>query len=71
MLQRDSYVCAYCGKDLVGDDATVDHINPVARNEDHNYSDDELVSACRSCNSSKQDRTVVRTFYVNQKYLSV
>lgn len=72
VLDRDDWVCAYCGKDLVGSDATVDHVVAVKHlGHEYDYNDDELVSACRSCNSSKQDRTIVRRFYLNPKWLNL
>ena len=51
---RDGLVCAYCGRDLAGAppaDVTLDHLIPG--HEDHRATN--LVTACRSCNSSRQD----------------
>ena len=51
VLERDNYVCIYCG----GDASTIDHMIPkskggltVAKN---------CVAACKQCNSKKADRT--------------
>jgi 5-methylcytosine-specific restriction endonuclease McrA len=59
VLRRDEYVCAYCNRQVSGRDATVDHIIPrhLAHTTDvdiDNYSN--LITACRSCNSSKKHR---------------
>jgi 5-methylcytosine-specific restriction endonuclease McrA len=58
VLVRDNYTCHYCGEDA----DTVDHRVPRSRylpwfgigNVHHPWN---LVACCRSCNSSKQDRT--------------
>ena len=55
ILERDRWQCHYCGKQLSGTDATVDHINPVSKFGANN-DPDGLVAACRSCNSRKKDR---------------
>lgn len=47
VLERDGYVCAYCG----GVADTADHITPKSRGGDDGL--DNLVAACRPCNSSK------------------
>lgn len=68
VLARDGWQCAYCGKPLEGSDATVDHINPIAQSEKREYSDSELISACRKCNSLKSDRVMVRTYYRSPRW---
>ena len=45
--------CFYCGKFAP---ITLDHITPVSRGGRHSIGN--LVSACRSCNSSKNDRFI-------------
>ena len=63
VLDRDGWCCRYCTKVLVGDDATVDHIEPIALTPGRVYRDDELCAACRSCNSRKKDQRLVRLDY--------
>jgi 5-methylcytosine-specific restriction protein A len=53
ILNRDKWICYYCNKKLFGSDATVDHIQSLA-NGGARLDPFNLVSACRSCNSSKQ-----------------
>jgi hypothetical protein len=49
VLNRDAYTCAYCG-----DVATeVDHVYPKSKGGEDTL--DNLVAACRSCNSRKKD----------------
>jgi hypothetical protein len=48
---RDGYKCTYCGSKK---DLSVDHIVPVSRGGSNE--NDNLVTACRSCNSSKGDK---------------
>lgn len=47
VLERDSFLCAYCGRTA----DTVDHIVPQVRGGSDDTSN--LVAACRRCNSSK------------------
>ena len=52
VLARDGYVCYYCGHDAT----TVDHVIPIAKGGDP-ISHDNMVAACRRCNSSKGSRS--------------
>ncbi len=47
-------ICAYCRQNIPRENRTADHVIPLARGGDH--SEDNLVMACVSCNSSKQDK---------------
>lgn len=69
VLDRDGWICTACGKALDGADATVDHIDPQALNRGRDYTDDELAAMCRSCNSRKQDRVLVRMAWFNPRWL--
>ncbi len=56
---RDGFACAYCGKDLRGaavkaSDLTLDHLK--ARVTGGTDSETNLVTACRACNSQRQDK---------------
>lgn len=68
VLDRDGWRCAYCGKDLTGADATVDHLEAISLDPGRTYSDDELVSACRRCNGSKGDKPLVRLGFRNPRW---
>ncbi len=52
IFKRDGYSCQYCGslKDL-----TMDHVHPRSRQGKSSW--DNLVTACRTCNSRKGDST--------------
>ena len=52
VLARDGYVCYYCGQDAT----TVDHVIPIVKGGDP-ISHDNMVAACRRCNSSKGSRS--------------
>ena len=52
VLARDGYVCYYCGQDAT----TVDHVISIKHGGDP-ISQDNLVAACRRCNSSKGSRS--------------
>lgn len=63
VLERDQGTCAYCHAEA----DTVDHIVPkAAGGTDHPAN---LVAACRRCNGRKQDRTLIRTPYINTRWL--
>lgn len=51
---RDDYTCQYCG--VRGTKLECDHKHPVARGGSHD--DENLVTACRTCNRSKRDKLI-------------
>ena len=54
---RDSFTCAYCGSDLrdaAAESVTLDHLVPRSAGGSNDATN--LITACRSCNSSRQDR---------------
>lgn len=53
IFDRDDYLCQYCGADH---DLTCDHIIPLVRGGTND--NENLTTACRSCNSSKGDRLI-------------
>ena len=55
---RDNCQCCYCGKQLIlrTHDCTLDHVHPRHAGGSNDASN--LVTACLSCNSSKQDCTL-------------
>jgi 5-methylcytosine-specific restriction endonuclease McrA len=53
ILARDGYTCGYCGQTA----DTVDHILSVKDHPDQAMSPDNLLSACRLCNSRKGSRS--------------
>jgi hypothetical protein len=53
VLKRDNYTCTYCGSK---NRLTMDHVHPVSRGGNH--VEENLVTACQSCNSSKNSKTV-------------
>ncbi|HEX5973635.1 MAG TPA: HNH endonuclease [Rubrobacteraceae bacterium] len=59
---RDRFTCVYCLRDLHGADPrdiTLDHL--VCRGEGKaDHSEGNLITACRCCNSSRQDKPLAR-----------
>ena len=58
---RDRFLCLYCLRDLHGvapSDITLDHVKPGHFAGNHHESN--LVTCCRSCNSSRQDKPLSR-----------
>lgn len=54
---RDRFGCGYCGRDLTDAapaDVTLDHLLPRSAGGTNDATN--LVTACRGCNSSRQDR---------------
>lgn len=64
VLERDGYVCAYCG----GEATEADHIIP----KDAGGKDElgNLVAACKPCNSRKGNRLIARMTWFNRSWLS-
>lgn len=50
-FERDEWACVYCG---ATDDLTCDHVVPLVRGGTND--NENLATACRSCNSSKGDK---------------
>jgi 5-methylcytosine-specific restriction endonuclease McrA len=58
---RDRFTCLYCLRDLHDADprdVTLDHLN--CNHAAGNHHESNLVTACRSCNSSRQDTPLAR-----------
>lgn len=53
LLGLFNFSCAYCGKDIHVD-PTQDHVIPLSKGGLHSI--DNIVPACRQCNSSKHDK---------------
>ena len=53
ILLRDGFTCHYCGQDA----DTVDHVHSIKRHPEMAMSPENLVSACKSCNSAKGSRS--------------
>lgn len=71
IVLRDNFTCQYCGK--YGD--TVDHIHPRSKGGQHVW--ENVVCACKRCNSKKSDRLLseigwkLRTSPAVPKYFNV
>ena len=53
ILQRDNYVCFYCGKDA----DQVDHVIPITKAPELVISFDNAVACCKRCNTAKGNRS--------------
>lgn len=57
VYRRDGYTCQYCHKSFDVRELTIEHVVPVSEgglDDIVNY-----ITACRSCNSSKRDKSVI------------
>ena len=52
---RDNYTCAYCLKQLNSEELSIDHILPKSRGGGESWGN--LITACKTCNAKKGDRT--------------
>ena len=55
LFARDRQVCGYCGAQFSESDLTIEHIVPVSRGGRCEWTN--VVTACRSCNTRKGNRT--------------
>ena len=55
LFHRDKYVCAFCGSDFTHHRLTCDHIVPMSRGGRDTWMN--VVTACRTCNQKKGNRT--------------
>ena len=55
VYRRDRGVCAYCGRLISFEEASMDHIIPQSLGGPASW--DNLVNACRRCNEKKANRT--------------
>ena len=51
VFARDNWTCQYCGKAA----ENVDHVHPRSKGGPHTW--DNVVAACRRCNSKKENRS--------------
>lgn len=67
VLNRDGWICVYCGKHLEGSDATADHVIPKdAGGEDV---ESNLVASCRTDNGRKSNKVMIRMPWFNRNWL--
>ena len=55
IFKRDRFVCQYCGRQLAGEELTIDHVVPRAQGGTTSW--ENCVLACVDCNKLKADRT--------------
>lgn len=56
LFGRDRHVCAYCAGTFTSNLLSRDHIVPVSKGGENKWTN--VVTACRSCNSRKSDKTL-------------
>jgi 5-methylcytosine-specific restriction endonuclease McrA len=62
VLEASSYTCHYCK----GPANEADHIIPVSFGGGNEI--ENLLPSCKSCNSTRKNKTLVRLRYWNRKY---
>ncbi len=63
VLEASQWTCHYCNAPA----NTADHIIPVSKNGSNEVSN--LLPACVKCNSSRQDKILIRLRYFNKRYV--
>ena len=58
---RDRFKCQFCGKKLVKNECTVDHVVPKAKGGKSSWIN--CVTACKRCNGEKGDRDLYDTHF--------
>jgi 5-methylcytosine-specific restriction endonuclease McrA len=58
---RDDFTCQYCGKKLLKQECTVDHVVPKVMGGASSW--DNCVTSCKPCNNKKGDKTVKEMGY--------
>lgn len=56
VFYRDSFTCQYCYSKFHPQDLTLDHVYPKSKGGATDW--DNIVTACRSCNNEKADKTL-------------
>ncbi len=62
-LETAGYICHYCNMPAT----TADHIIAVSNGGSNELSN--LLPACHTCNSTRQDRERIRMRYFNRRYI--
>jgi 5-methylcytosine-specific restriction endonuclease McrA len=55
IYERDNFTCCYCGNEFGESKLTLDHVKPKSRGGQNSW--ENLVTACKSCNEKKGDKT--------------
>ena len=73
VVKRDGGQCAYCPTNTLTPGAVMgaDHIIPVAVWPEGEFIESNCICCCQKCNGRKQDRLLIRTTWVDPKYVSV
>jgi len=58
---RDDFTCQYCGKKLLKQECTVDHVIPKVMNGVSSW--ENCITSCKPCNNKKGDKTVKEMGY--------
>ena len=69
LFRRDSNMCLYCGDYLYDCELTRDHVVPVSRGGTDTW--ENVVTACRLCNSRKADMSLKEIEAIGMRLLAV
>jgi 5-methylcytosine-specific restriction endonuclease McrA len=56
VYERDNNTCGYCGKQISGNERTIDHVQPTSKGGSHDFNN--VVTCCLSCNRKKANKTI-------------
>ncbi|USK84783.1 HNH endonuclease [Peribacillus asahii] len=63
-----NHSCSYCGEPLTNENATIDHVYPLSQSYGGVNIVENIVSVCRSCNSSKASDHVADFYRRSDKF---
>lgn len=66
VFARDKWQCQYCGKEKSISELTYDHVVPKSKGGKTCW--ENIVTACKECNSKKADKTVQQAGMIPKKY---
>lgn len=69
LFRRDGFMCLYCGNRFSATELTRDHVVPTSRGGRDSWAN--VVTACRTCNHRKDNRTSAELDRVGMRLLAV
>lgn len=66
---RDRIPCYYCGKNVSGKEAHIDHVIAISRSGNH--ASDNLCASCPDCNTRKKDKLPSELPFGDQRLLNL
>ncbi|MCH9673729.1 MAG: HNH endonuclease [Gammaproteobacteria bacterium] len=69
LFRRDGFMCLYCARQFAATELTRDHVTPTSRGGRDTW--ENVVTACRTCNHRKDNRTATELDAVGMRLVAV